>query len=120
MGPNVGSMHGLPVLQPVALGSTIPLQFHDRRQAPITVIRKAARDGGADPAVKRRRAVVQRRQKRRERGPVRKLSHRVPTTLYSLFTSLTLPVLMPHIVPVVCSHISPVFRSLTVPSPLST
>src|ERR1700676_3282843 len=40
--------------------------------------------------------------------------------VYVLFTSLTLPVGVPPIVPVVCSHISPVFRSLTVPSPLST
>lgn len=41
------------------------------------------------------------------------------TTGFDKFTSLILPVFGPPTVPVVCSHISPVFRSLTVPSPLS-
>jgi len=94
-----------------------PLQFHDRRQAPITVTRKAAGNGGADPALARG-AVVQR--PRNDVNAVPSGAAPLLDHVYKLFTSLMSPLLVPFTVPVVCSHISPVFRSLTVLSPLST
>jgi hypothetical protein len=48
-----------------------PLQFQDRRQAPITVISKAAADVAWAAVRRGGDTVVQRRQKRRERRPVR-------------------------------------------------
>ena len=119
MGPNVASMHGLvPALQPLIL-KWQSLQFQDRRQAPITVISKAAVDVAWAAVRRGGDTVVQRRQKRRERRLVRrKLSPGPVDQLYVLFTSCASLGLGVPTLPVF-SQISPVFRSLSVWSQLA-